>query len=45
MEIISGVYAITNITNNKKYIGCSKNIYQRWRQHKYEANNKKQKKL
>lgn len=43
MEIISGVYMITNIANNKKYIGCSTNIYNRWEHHKYEAYDKKQK--
>ena len=33
MKIISGVYQIKNLKNNKQYIGCSKNIYQRWKQH------------
>ena len=33
-EIISGIYCITNKINNKKYIGQSKNIYKRWKQHK-----------
>ena len=28
-----GVYKITNITNNKIYIGSSKNILQRWKNH------------
>lgn len=33
-EKISGVYCIENLTNRKKYIGSSKNIYNRWRDHK-----------
>lgn len=28
-NIVSGVYCITNIVNDMKYIGCSKNIYRR----------------
>ena len=28
-----GVYEIRNTVNNKVYIGSSKNIYDRWRQH------------
>lgn len=31
----AGVYCITCIVNNKKYIGCSKNIYSRINNHKY----------
>lgn len=31
----SGIYIITNIVNNKKYIGSSLNYKQRLRQHKY----------
>lgn len=31
-----GVYSITNIKNGKVYIGSSKNIKERWWQHKYE---------
>jgi group I intron endonuclease len=34
MEKVCGVYAITNIINNKKYIGQSIDIYVRWRNHK-----------
>ena len=30
---ITGIYRITNTINNKFYIGQSRNIYQRWRQH------------
>lgn len=33
-DIISGVYTITNIINNKLYIGCSSNIYKRFNDHK-----------
>lgn len=33
-EIISGIYSITNIANNKLYIGSSKNIYKRWKEHR-----------
>lgn len=40
---ISGIYMITNLINNKKYIGCSTNIYERWLHHQYEANDNKQK--
>ena len=32
---ISGIYCIENITNNKKYIGQSVNIYDRWYKHKH----------
>ena len=31
----SGIYKITNIINNDCYIGKSKNIEHRWKQHKY----------
>ena len=31
---MAGIYCITNITNNKKYIGKSSNIKRRIRQHK-----------
>lgn len=31
--IISGVYKITNIVTGQFYIGCSRNIYDRWNQH------------
>ena len=33
MEVISGIYAIVNSTNNNQYIGSSKDIYGRWVQH------------
>jgi group I intron endonuclease len=32
-EIISGIYLWTNIVNDKKYVGCSVNIYKRWGSH------------
>ena len=35
---ISGIYCIENIKNNKKYIGQSKDINDRWRRHKGELN-------
>ena len=37
-EIICGVYSITNVRNNKKYIGKSENIYVRWDEHRKELN-------
>ena len=37
-NIISGIYCIENIKNNKKYIGQSKNINDRWCKHKGELN-------
>jgi group I intron endonuclease len=33
MEIISGIYKIRNIETDNCYIGLSRNIYSRWRQH------------
>lgn len=30
---ITGIYKITNLINNKFYIGQSRNIYRRWKQH------------
>lgn len=30
---ITGIYRITNLLNDKFYIGQSRNIYQRWKQH------------
>lgn len=35
----SGIYCIENIENNKKYIGQSKNVNDRWRRHVGELNN------
>ena len=34
-----GIYKITNISNNKCYIGQSVNIERRWMQHKETMNN------
>ena len=34
MEIKSGIYKITNIENNRAYIGHSVNIYERWKKHR-----------
>jgi len=36
--MISGIYKITNIINNKYYIGSSSNIKKRWKIHRYHAN-------
>ena len=35
---ITGIYKIENKINNKKYIGQSKNIHRRWKQHKHYLN-------
>lgn len=43
MEIISGIYKITNLVNNKFYIGSSKNIYRRWKDHRKITTRKKYK--
>jgi group I intron endonuclease len=34
-DVLCGIYLIENLTNNKKYIGQSVNIYQRWYDHQY----------
>lgn len=36
---ITGVYKITNIINNKVYIGESLDIYERWKSHKEDLKN------
>lgn len=41
MDKICGIYCIENIITNKKYIGQSINIYQRWKNHKSDLNNHK----
>ena len=33
-EALCGIYCIENIINNKKYIGLSRDIHRRWREHK-----------
>lgn len=38
MEKISGIYCIENIINNKKYIGQSSNIKNRWMKHRVALN-------
>ena len=38
MNYISGIYCIENIINNKKYIGQSKHINERWLKHISELN-------
>lgn len=39
MKRIPGIYRVTNIVNNKVYIGSSISCYDRWKQHRYELNN------
>lgn len=34
-----GIYKITNLTNNKVYIGQSKNIEERWSNHRKDSFN------
>lgn len=38
-KIISGIYEIRNINNNKKYIGSASNIKSRWEKHKRTLRN------
>jgi group I intron endonuclease len=38
-----GIYKITNMVNNKVYIGQSKNIYKRWDEHRHTLNINKHK--
>lgn len=38
-DIVSGIYCIENIVNNKKYIGQSVNMKQRWSKHLSELKN------
>lgn len=33
---ISGVYKITNLVSGKSYVGSSKDIYGRWKRHRYD---------
>ena len=37
-EIISGIYCIENVLDNKKYVGQSENIYKRWSEHRRMLN-------
>jgi group I intron endonuclease len=41
MEIVAGVYKITNMVNGKFYIGSSLNISKRWEKHRYELRKNK----
>lgn len=40
---ITGIYKITNIITNDFYIGSSKDIHNRWRQHRWHLNKNKHK--
>ena len=37
-EKVSGIYKIINKTNDKYYVGSSKNIHKRWKEHKSSLN-------
>lgn len=37
-EKICGIYCIENLVNGKKYIGLSRDIYRRWKEHKRDLN-------
>lgn len=41
LEVISGVYSIQNNVSGKMYVGSSKDIYRRWKEHKRYLNNHK----
>lgn len=41
MPKLCGIYRIVNTQNDKKYIGSSNDIKVRWRNHRYQLNNKK----
>lgn len=41
IDKISGIYRILNTVDKKLYIGSSFNIYNRWKQHKYNLNKNK----
>jgi group I intron endonuclease len=43
IKIICGIYGIENLTNAKIYTGQAQNIRMRWRRHKNELNNNKNK--
>lgn len=38
-NVVSGIYCITNMKNNKKYIGSSINIKKRWKRHLKDLKN------
>lgn len=38
-HVVSGIYSIRNIQNNKSYIGSSKDVIDRWKSHIIEMNN------
>lgn len=37
MNLLCGIYRITHLTSGNSYIGCSKNIHARWRDHVRKA--------
>lgn len=39
MKLVCGIYCIENMVNNKKYIGQSIDIHNRWKDHKRKLNN------
>ena len=41
LKNLSGIYSIFNLLNGKKYIGSSKNIYNRWHEHLHNLKNNK----
>ena len=41
MDVVCGIYCIENMISNKKYIGQSIDIYERWKDHKRKLNNDK----
>ena len=41
MDKISGIYQIKNITNNRRYVGSSNDVYHRFGQHKTALQNRK----
>lgn len=37
--MVSGIYKIRNIITNDFYIGSTKNLFKRWKEHQYDLNN------